>query len=46
MRRPTQHMAALRLAMPPTDRIREKSNHLFENGTSHPRKRPTGAVPG
>ncbi len=34
MRRPTQHMAALRLAMPPDDRSREKSSHLLGNSTS------------
>ncbi len=32
MRRPTQRMAALRLARPPTDRSRQESNHLFGNG--------------
>ncbi len=32
MRRPTQHMAALRLAMPPNDRIREQSSRLARNG--------------
>ena len=30
---PTQHMAALRLAMPPDDRNREESSHLSGNGT-------------
>ncbi len=34
MGRPTRHMAALRLAMPPNDRSRGKSSHLSGNGTS------------
>ena len=31
---PTQHMAALRLAMPPDDRSYEKSSYLSGNVTS------------
>ena len=34
MGRFAQHMAALRLAMPPNDLCREKSKYLSENGTS------------
>ncbi len=32
MRRPTQYMAALRLAMPPNERSRQEASHLFGNG--------------
>ncbi len=34
MRRSTEHMAALRLAMPPNDRSRAKASQLSGNGTS------------